>query len=132
MAESGVAAEIDELLRRISSIEVDQLDSSELPGAVLRTEQLVNAIGSLSAMLLDRFEQDGGWAADGALSAAAWAAQRTGSARAGLRSRVRQGAALRQLPPSPTKRVPDACRVHTCRRWRSAFAATPSGPPSTR
>ena len=49
-------------------------------------------------LLLERFERDGGWAADGALSAAAWTAQRTGSARAGLRSRRRQGAALARLP----------------------------------
>ena len=48
--------------------------------------------------MLERFEQDGGWAADGALSAAAWTAERTGSARAGLRSRRRQGAALALFP----------------------------------
>jgi Domain of unknown function (DUF222) len=57
-----------------------------------------NAITALSASLLDRFDQDGGWALDGALSAVAWVAQRTGSARASLRSRARQGAALRHLP----------------------------------
>ena len=49
-------------------------------------------------MLLERFEQDGRWAVDGALSAAAWTATRTGSARAGLRGRRRQGAALALLP----------------------------------
>ena len=41
---------------------------------------------------------------DGALSVAAWTAQRTGSARAGLRSRLQQGTALRRLPAAAVER----------------------------
>ena len=65
---------------------------------MLEIERLSNAVNALSAAVLHAFERDGGWAADGSLSVAAWTAERTGSARAGLRSRVRQGAALSQLP----------------------------------
>jgi hypothetical protein len=65
---------------------------------VVHVEQLLNAAHALSGVLLQRFEADGRWAADGSLSAAAWTASRTGSARAGLRSRRRQGAALAALP----------------------------------
>ena len=72
--------------------------TSNLAAAVLQTEQLLNAVHALSAVLLERFEQDGGWAADGVAVRPAWTAQRTGSARAGLRGRRRQGAALTRLP----------------------------------
>ena len=89
---------IDSALAIISSFDATGLNSDELAKAVLQTEQLLNAAHALSAALLERFEQDGGWALDGALSAAAWTAQRTGSARASLLSRRRQGAALVQLP----------------------------------
>ena len=65
---------------------------------MLRVEQLFNAVNALSSAMLHAFDCDGGWAPDGALSAAAWTAERTGSARAVLRSRLRQGAALEQLP----------------------------------
>src|SRR5262245_6851610 len=41
---------------------------------------------------------NGRWALDGALSAAVWSAERTGSSRAQLRNRVRQGAAMKRLP----------------------------------
>jgi Domain of unknown function (DUF222)/HNH endonuclease len=82
----------------VCSLDVSHLAGVELAAAVLEAERLVNAANALSAVLLERFERDGGWDADGALSAAAWTAQRTGSARAGLRSRRRQGAALALLP----------------------------------
>jgi hypothetical protein len=82
----------------ISSIDTASVGGSELAAAVLQCEQVVNAVNALSATLLERFQQDGGWAADGALSAAAWVAQRTGTARANLRGRRRQGAALLNLP----------------------------------
>ena len=59
---------------------------------------MCNAVHALSAAVLDKFQTNGGWAEDGALSAAAWTAERTGSARAGLRSRVRQGSAMKLLP----------------------------------
>ena len=97
IVDSGVGA-IEAALQQVVSFDVDELSNQQLGAAVLRTEQLLNAVHALSALLLERFEQDGGWAADGALSAAAWTAQRTGSARAGLRSRRRQGAALTRLP----------------------------------
>ena len=86
------------LVASVSSLDVTQFAGVELAAAMLEAERLVNAANALSAVLLERFEQDGGWAVDGALSAAAWTAQRTGSARAGLRSRRRQGAALALLP----------------------------------
>ena len=97
IVDSGIGA-IEAALQQVVSFDVDELSNRQLGAAVLRTEQLLNAVHALSALLLERFEQDGGWAADGALSAAAWTAQRTGSARAGLRSRRRQGAALTRLP----------------------------------
>jgi Domain of unknown function (DUF222)/HNH endonuclease len=106
MADGGHSDDVDSetlgslasALVTISSLEVDLMEGSELAVAVLEAEKLVNAANALSAALLERFEQDGGWAADGALSAAAWTAQRTGSPRASLRSRRRQGAALAHLP----------------------------------
>lgn len=82
----------------IAAIDPSELAGEELQRTVLSTERLLNAVNALSALLLERFEQEGGWALDGALSAAAWTAERTGSARAGLRSRRRQGAALARLP----------------------------------
>ena len=97
MAGGGVGL-IEAALEQVASLDVDDLLDQQLAAAVLQTEQLLNAVHALSAALLERFEQCGGWAADGALSAAAWTAQRTGSARAGLRDRRRQGAALAQLP----------------------------------
>ena len=77
---------------------MELIDGEELPAVVLELEQLCNAVHALSAAVLDKFQTNGGWAVDGALSAAAWTAERTGSARAGLRSRVRQGAAMKLLP----------------------------------
>jgi Domain of unknown function (DUF222) len=100
-AYSGDGAEFDpigEALGLIIRIDVDHLAGDELAAMVLRTEQLRNAVHALSAVVLERFEQDGEWALDGALSAAAWTAERTGSSRAGLRSRRREGAAMVRLP----------------------------------
>src|SRR6478609_7598871 len=94
MAGGGIVSALDS----ISTFDATDLSGGELAATVLQTEQLLNAVHALSAMLLERFEHNGGWAADGALSAAAWTAARTGSARAGLRSRRRQGAALTLLP----------------------------------
>ena len=74
------------------------LDGQELAAAVLRAEELLNAAHALSASLLEHLERDGAWSADGALSAASWTAERTGSARASIRSRLRQGRAMHQLP----------------------------------
>jgi hypothetical protein len=65
-------------LESVSSFDVAALSGCELAAAVLQAERLLNAVHALSAALLERFERDGGWAADGALSAAAWAAARTG------------------------------------------------------
>jgi HNH endonuclease len=81
----------------ISSLDVSSIPPRDLPAVVLKVEQLCNAANALSAVVLHEFEHGGGWAADGAPSAAAWTAERTGSARSGLRSRARQGAALSQL-----------------------------------
>ena len=99
VADGGSAVEvIASSLVAVRSLDVELIDGEELPAVVLELEQLCNAVHALSAAVLDKFQTNGGWAEDGALSAAAWTAERTGSARAGLRSRVRQGAALRQLP----------------------------------
>jgi hypothetical protein len=94
----------------ICSLDVRTVDSQELPSLVLKVEQLCNAVNALSAAVLDEFQRDGGWAFDGALSAATWTSERTGSSRAQLRSRVRQGAALQQLRPWPLTHAPDGCR----------------------
>jgi hypothetical protein len=90
-------AAIELCLASIASLDVVSMPRSDLPLMVLEIEQLCNAVNALSGAVLHEFELDGGWAADGALSAAAWTADRTGSARSGLRNRVRQGAALGQL-----------------------------------
>jgi HNH endonuclease len=95
---SSVVADIGSMLRTIASIDVDRLNDCDLPGAVLEAEQFLNAANALSAALLERLEHSGVWRADGALSAAAWVATRTGSAKVGVRNRLRQGAALRGLP----------------------------------
>ena len=95
---AGVGDPIESALEHISSFDVAELPSSDMPVAGRPVEQLLNVVHALSAELLERFERDGDWAAEGALSAAAWTAQRSGSARAGLRRRRRQGAALSQLP----------------------------------
>ena len=105
MAE-GVADDLPSSLASVIStltaMDVSSVDGADLATAVLEVERVLNAANALSAVLLERFERDGGWAVDGALSAAAWTAQRSGSARAGLRSRRRQGAALALLPAVAT------------------------------
>ena len=95
---SEILSSLASALATISSLDVRNVEGAELAAAALEAEKLVNAVNALSAALLERFEQDGGWAADGALSATAWMAQRTGSARVSLRSRRRQGAAMVHLP----------------------------------
>jgi hypothetical protein len=95
---SGPEAEISAASRVISSVDVNRLDHDQLAAALLQTEMLINAAHALAAGLLERFARVGRWADDGALSAAAWTAERTGTARCNLRSRLRQGAAMGQLP----------------------------------
>jgi hypothetical protein len=95
---SGPGAEISAPSRVISSVDVNRLDHDELATALLQTEMLINAAHALSAELMERFARVGRWADDGALSAAAWMAERTGTARANLWSRLRQGEAMAELP----------------------------------
>jgi hypothetical protein len=82
----------------LSSMDASELDAEELGPAVLGMERLLNAAYALSAVLLDGFDREGGWAADGALCAAQWVAERTGTSVRVLRARLRQGADLRLLP----------------------------------
>ena len=96
--DNGDPSGLDTALTLVSSLDATALSGGDLAVAVLQAERLLNAVHALSAVLLERFEQDAGWAEDGALSAASWTASRTGSARAALRSRRRQGTALAQLP----------------------------------
>ena len=62
-------------LEMITSVDPAGLSGEELAMAVLSTEQLLNAVHALSAVLLERSERDGRWAIDGALSATAWTAR---------------------------------------------------------
>ena len=97
-AEAGVIARIESALRCVASLDVSGIPGCELPAAVLRAEQLLDAAHSLSAALLERFERHAGWAVDGELSAACWTAHRTGSARASVRTRLRHGMTMTRLP----------------------------------
>lgn len=120
---------VESCLASIPSLDVGSVPRRDLPVVILRIEQLANAVNALSAAALHQFELDGGWAADGALSAAVWTAERTGSARAGLRNRVRQGAALAQLDAVAAEAragrlSPDHLRaVGSCVRRRPHLAA---------
>jgi hypothetical protein len=86
------------VIERLTYWDTSQLAGVALGVALLVVERLFNAVYALSAKMLDDFERDGGWTADGALSAAHWLAERTGTPAAALRSRGQQGAALRRLP----------------------------------
>ena len=133
MADGGLLEALSSVVAATSSLDVMLVEGVGLAAAVLQAEQLLNAANALSALLLERFEADGAWAADGALSAVAWTAERTGSARAGLRNRRRQGAALRYLP-ARRGAGPGAgeCRRSTCGRSASACAAILTSRPTTR
>jgi hypothetical protein len=94
----GRASRVEETLVWLASWESSGLAGEELAAAVLDGERLLNAVHAMTATLLDVFDRDGAWAADGALSAARWVADRTGTSPGAVRYRVRQGAALRLLP----------------------------------
>jgi hypothetical protein len=74
-----------------------ELAGDDLAVAVLAAERVLNAGYALSAAVLACFERDRRWAADGALSAAQWTAQRSGTSLAELHRRARQGEALQRL-----------------------------------
>jgi hypothetical protein len=73
------------LLSSFTALDMNSFDTGELPTIVLTMEKLVNAVNALSAAILDKFQREGEWAVDGALSAAVWTAERTGASRAHLR-----------------------------------------------
>jgi hypothetical protein len=82
----------------LASWDTSELKGEPLLAAVLAHARLLNAAHARSSALLDQLEQDGAWAADGALSAAQWTAGRTGASPVAMWSKVRQGEALRLLP----------------------------------
>jgi hypothetical protein len=94
----AVVAVVEAVVRLLASWETSKLAGTELATAVLDVERSLNVLHALSAVVLDEFDRDGAWAADGALSATQWTAERTGTSPAVLRSRLRQGQAMRLLP----------------------------------
>ncbi|MPY91659.1 MAG: DUF222 domain-containing protein [Acidimicrobiia bacterium] len=82
----------------LSETDVAGLCDDELAGFVVEVEALLNAVHALSSVALEVLERRGTWAAEGARSAAGWAAGRTGTPAPSLRARVRAGKALRMLP----------------------------------
>jgi hypothetical protein len=95
---AATTARVEETLAWLASWDPSQAAGEELGAAALDGERLLNAVHAWSATLLEAFERDGDWAADGALSAAGWVAERTGTSAGTVRARVRQGTALRLLP----------------------------------
>ena len=111
----NVGAEpIESVLAVISSFDASGLNGDELAKAVLRTEQLLNAVHALSAALLD---VSNGWSVGGRrrIVGGGVDGQGTGSARAGLCSRVRQGAAMKRSRRR-CRGARAGCRPSTCGR----------------
>src|SRR5262245_51863781 len=90
--------DLGDMTRSLGALDVSSLSGDELASAVLEAQALLNAAHSLAAALLDAFERSGVWAEDGALSAASWAAARTGTPRRALRAQLRAGRVQRVLP----------------------------------
>ena len=93
-----MSAVIQDLISAVTAIDADEFADRELGDLVINTERLLNAVHALSATALEVFQRRGNWAAEGSMSAASWAAARTGSSTWSLRARVRQGAGLQRLP----------------------------------
>jgi hypothetical protein len=102
--------DIDALVSVVASVDVESMGYDELASLVIGEERLLNAVHALSAVTLAKFERQGGWAADGAMSPAGWAAARTGTPTRCLRARARAGAGLRLLPRAePAARTGRLC-----------------------
>ena len=113
----------------IAATNVAILGGDELARLVVDAERLLNAANALSAVALEEFERRGTWTADGSLSAASWAAARTGTPPKILRARIRAGAGLRLLPSAaPAARAGRLSPAHLaalagCVRRHPALAA---------
>ena len=110
----------------------DFVRECELAALVLDGERLLNSVHALSAVALEEFQRRGTWAADGALSAAGWAAARTGTPTRALRARLRAGAGLRLLPSAGRRLGPGGSAPRTWPPWPAAPAAIPTSPPGTK
>jgi hypothetical protein len=95
---AGTVGELDAVTAWLAAQDISGLAGDQLAAAVLGTVRLVNAAFAFEAALLTRFHHDGRWSADGALSAAQWVAQRSGTSPAVLRGLLAQGEVLRRLP----------------------------------
>jgi hypothetical protein len=94
----GVIDELERSIGALSDLDAGALSSADLAEACVVSTRLVNVALAHAAVLLAEFQQRGTWAEDGALSAAAWVANRTGDRRRDLAERGRLGAELRQVP----------------------------------
>lgn len=82
----------------LAAFDVSSLAVDEVRDVVLDAQALANAAATFSAAVLEHFHRSGVWADDGSLSAAAWAASRTGAAIAATRAQVGIGRVQRTLP----------------------------------
>jgi hypothetical protein len=72
----------------LAAVDPRELSDDELASECLQATVLVHAVKAYAAALLVEFQQRGAWADDGAISAAAWVSNRTGTRRADLASLV--------------------------------------------
>jgi hypothetical protein len=124
-----IADEIRAVMSRLGAVEPADLMCDELAEGCLAWAGLVNVVLVQSSRMLAEFELRQTWVDDGATSAAAWVASRTGDHRAELASRVRVGQSLTGLPAvSTAARNGDigfdhARRIVECARKRAVFTA---------
>ena len=90
--------DLREMTSSLAEHEVASLCDDDLTSTVLEAVEHLNAASAHLATVMEEFERRGRWAEDGARSAAAWAAARTGSRTSELKASTRAGKALKVLP----------------------------------
>ncbi len=97
MAE-GTGRPFDDVVRQLAAVDPVAMTGEELADAVLDAQRLAAAAQAAVAALSAEFEARGRWQADGARSASAWIAARTGQRTRRVGHEVRTGRTLQALP----------------------------------
>jgi hypothetical protein len=132
MCGGGHSVDVETMVAALERIDPASLNDDELAAGCLNATALMDATLAYVAAMVAEFQQRGSWAEDGALSAATWIANRTGTRRNELAQMARVGGALRQLPDAEAaaragemgfdhaRRLADCVRAHPATAARDA------------